>query len=324
MAVDANMISDGIETGTMIDSLDQYMEDLQNLGVIEKLVSETMEPTQDIIEQPVETPVETVEEILPPVTTEIDLDSLMRNPDSGRKIQSMIDRRVAGMEKTIEQRVAERFEQQSAVEARTAAQKAAEREYNEALELAMSQDDFDEQVIEARRKVATILNSQRQRATLEQELTPQLFEQVQSQVTDHLGQQYDQGLQRIPEFSTHQDKLNWRNYQTADEWVVNAIETVAESRVLAERQRLTEHYENQIAKLADDKAGIKTTQAMAEYRSTLPNPDLGETPGGGNINGPRPLSAYRSQLEIQQDIDFLLNRYSSATIRGAMSGLPYR
>ena len=307
----------------VLSVLDQYQADMAVLDNSFKEANGQVEkPT---IEEKTEEPKETA-----PTEVKFDIDAALKDPASGPKLQSMIDRRVEGMRNSIAEDTKRRINQEAYENARKEQATKAQADYENLVKKANEPDEFDDEVIEARKKLAQMTWQNENRSSIERELTPHIEQTVLNNVQDYLASQYDSGLKSIPElkgfeFSKREwesgkaHELDWRNFQDAGQWLVKLVDNISDKRFAASEEKLRAQIEKELRDTID----TEVTAGLAAARSNQPNPDIARTPVGGNPSGPRILGQYKSQREINADIDILAERYNIRTIRAALERLPY-
>ena len=295
----------------VLSSLDQYMADMDEQETAHKEANGLI--PQEVGPEVVE-PV--VEEKAPEV--KFDLDAILKDTASGPKLQSMIDRRVEGMRNAVAEETKRRISQEAYTNAQKKQAAKAQTEYNELVKKANEPDEFDDEVIDARKKLAQMTWQNENRASVERELTPHIEQTILNNVQDYLGTQYDSGLKSIPEFKDLPG-LDWRNFQDAGQWLVRLVDDISDKRFAVQEVKLREQIEKELRDTID----TEIAAGRAAARSNEPNPDIARTPVGGNPGGPQTLGQYKSQRQINADIDILAERYNTRTIRAALERLPY-
>ena len=291
--------------------LSQYAAEVEALTGEKVLREESAESDQENSESDKEATVEKVAEspeaVEPPKSAELDMKTLFQS----REVQAEVDRRAAALERTRRAQYQREEQERIATESRVKSQK----ELEDLVEAANG-DERDEATIEAQRKLATMTFHNLLRDKFGRELAPQIAGHVTGQIQQQLNEAYGQ----IEEFQDPKvmNMLHDSRFDNAGEWFVKSIDEISNMRVQRREQELAELYDTRLEKEANELAAVLTSQNMAEYRTTLHNPDTTPLVGDGK-DQPR----YRNRLELARDVDSLLSRgYSPQAIRQMREALP--
>lgn len=239
---------------------------------------------------------------------ELDIAELLKD----KRFQSEIDRRAAAQAKANQ----DRFAQQQAEQAAATAREQAEAHYVELVNKANG-DPYDEGTQAASKELAELESYRLTQESMYKQIAPE----VRWSVVQDLSDQLNSGFAKIPEFQYQEvvDKLHNSRFDNAGEWVENLVNGISSIRVAAATKELNEKHATEVDRKAKELAETYTAEHMAQYRATLPSPDIST----GVVDGAA-AKRYTNKQELARDVDSLLGsgRMSTAEYRRLRDSLP--
>ena len=296
-------IESPILPGEGTPTLSQYAADVERITG-ESVINEPETPPESEDTPPEEPQPEAKKPSKPRLRpTQRPIEEVLKDP----RVQAEVDRRAAALERSKR----EQYQQEIAAKDREEAAHKAQKEYTDLVRAAAGEEYADE-TIDARRRLAELESTRIMRENMAVELRPAIAAEI--------GGQIHAGYAKIPEFQYQEvwDALHDSKYDDAGTWFVTNVDTISALRVAAKEQELTAKHAKEIESRAKELAEGLSTSKLADYRSTLHNPETAPIVSP-NENSRR----YKNRLELARDVDRLLaSGMTTADIRQMRKSLP--